>query len=132
MIGFIGGIASGIITALGMGGGTVLIIILTVFNNMEQKVAQGVNLVFFIPTAIITIIIFMKQKLIDYKISIPILISGIVGALLGTFIETKIDTNLLKKAFAIFIVLVGLYEIYSIFKDKILNKIIQKTHNNKK
>lgn len=62
IIGFLTGIISGIISGLGMGGGTILILIFTVFLNMDQHIAQATNLIFFIPTAIIATYINKKQN----------------------------------------------------------------------
>ena len=56
------GLIAGIIGGMGMGGGTVLILLLTMFANIEQHVAQGSNVVFFIPTAIAAIFVFIKNK----------------------------------------------------------------------
>ena len=57
MIEVLTGIVSGIVSGLGMGGGTILILIFTIFLNIEQHIAQATNLIFFIPTAIIAIYI---------------------------------------------------------------------------
>jgi len=74
------GIISGTISGTGMGGGTILILCLSLFWGIEQHMAQATNLVFFIPTSISAIIVSIKEKLIEWKIGIPIAISGIVGA----------------------------------------------------
>ena len=68
------GIIAGIIGGLGMGGGTILILLLTMFLNIEQNVAQGSNVVFFIPMAITAIIIYIKNKNINFIVVIPICI----------------------------------------------------------
>ena len=74
-----------------MGGGTILIMCLSIFLGIEQHIAQATNLVFFIPTSIIAIITNIKQKYIDFKIAIPITISGIIGAVIGAIISNKMD-----------------------------------------
>ena len=61
LVGFISGIVSG----TGMGGGTILILCLSMFMGVEQHIAQATNLVFFVPTSIAAIIVNIKQKLID-------------------------------------------------------------------
>ena len=53
--------ATGVFASLGLGGGMVLIIYLTVFAGMPQIQAQGINLIFFVPIAIISIIIHNKN-----------------------------------------------------------------------
>ena len=77
----IGGI-SGIVSAMGMGGGTILILCLSLFLGKDQHIAQGANLVFFIPTSIVSIIINIKQKFIKWKTGITVSIFGIIGAII--------------------------------------------------
>ena len=67
MLKIIIGIFAGIFTGLGMGGGSVLILFLTLFLNLEQHVAQATNLLFFIPSALVCIILNTKRKLINFK-----------------------------------------------------------------
>ena len=71
MLPIIFGIIAGIVTGLGMGGGTILILLLSLFMGVEQHVAQATNLVFFIPTSIAAIIINIKQKNIDSVLQRP-------------------------------------------------------------
>jgi len=56
------GIIAGIVGGMGMGGGTVLILLLSLISNIEQHVAQATNVIFFVPTAISAIVIFIKNK----------------------------------------------------------------------
>ena len=114
------GIISGIVTGLGMGGGTILILLLSLFVNLEQHVAQATNLVFFVPTAISAIIINIKQKNIDYKLAGIISTCGIIGAIIGAIISESISSNRLKKYFAVFILLIAIYEIFKLYKEYII------------
>lgn len=77
----IGGV-SGIVSAMGMGGGTILILCLSIFLGKDQHIAQGANLIFFIPTSIASIIMNIKQKLIKWKTGITVSIFGIIGAII--------------------------------------------------
>lgn len=112
------GILSGIITSLGLGGGSILIIGLTLFLGVEQRIAQSVNLIFFIPTAITAIILNSKRKLIKWKTAIPVIISSMISAGIGATFATKIDVIVLKKMFGIFLGLIAIYEIYSLMIRK--------------
>lgn len=116
------GIISGIVTGLGLGGGTILIIGLTLFLDVEQRVAQSVNLLFFIPTAITAIIMNSKRKLIRWKVAIPVIIASIISACVGASLATAIDVKLLKKMFGVFLGIIAVYEIYSLIKLNIINK----------
>ena len=110
------GVISGIISGMGMGGGTILITILVCFLSVDQKVAQAVNLVFFIPTSIVATIVNIKNKQIDWKLAVPIAIIGALGAFLGAFIATKIDVEILRKMFAMFLFAIAIFEAYSWYK----------------
>ena len=116
----IAAIISGMAASLGIGGGGILIIYLTLFASMEQLKAQGLNLAFFIPCGIIAIIIHLKNKLIDKEYSLPLIIGGVVGALVGNLLATVISTDILGKIFAVFIILIGLRELLT--KPKIKEK----------
>lgn len=110
------GIVSGIVSGTGMGGGTILIFLLTFIMGIEQHRAQATNLIFFIPTSIIAIIVNLRNKNIDLKLAIIISIFGILGAIIGANISIHIDVGILKKCFGVFLALIALNEIYSIYK----------------
>lgn len=116
------GILSGITTAIGMGGGTILILFLTIFLNIPQHIAQATNLIFFVPTSIMAIILNMKDKNIDLKIGVNIIAFGIIGAVIGTIISSKIEAQNLKKFFGIFLLCVAVHEIYNFFNMHIKEK----------
>ena len=110
------GIASGIISGTGMGGGTLLIFLLVYVLGIEQHIAQATNLIFFIPTSIIAIIINLKNKNIAIKTAIFISVFGILGAIIGANISIKIDVQILRKCFGIFLAVIAIHEIYTIIK----------------
>ena len=127
MIEVITGFVSGIVSGTGMGGGTILILCLSIFLGIDQKIAQATNLIFFVPTSIAAIYVNIKQKKIDFKVAKIITIFGIIGAIIGGVIAQKIDTRVLKKLFGIFLVFIAIHEIYIIFKMYKKNK----SNNNK-
>ena len=110
------GIVSGIVSGAGMGGGTILIFLLSFVMGVEQHIAQATNLIFFIPTSIVAIIVNLKNKNIDLKLATIISICGIIGAIIGANIAINIDVGLLKRFFGIFLAVVAINEIYSIIK----------------
>ena len=110
------GILSGIISGTGMGGGTILIFLLVYVLGIEQHVAQATNLIFFIPTSIIAIIINLKNKNIALQSAILISIFGILGVIIGANISIRIDVNILRKCFGIFLAIIAIHEIYTIIK----------------
>lgn len=111
------GILSGIVSGMGMGGGTILIFLLTFLIGIEQHMAQATNLIFFIPTSIVAIIVNIKNRNLDLKLAIIISIFGILGAIIGANISLHTDVNILKKCFGIFLAIIAINEIYSILKE---------------
>lgn len=112
------GVVSGIVGGLGMGGGTVLILLLSLFLEVEQHVAQATNIIFFVPTAIAAIVINLKNKNINFKMAIPICLWGILGAFIGACISTKMNVSTLRKCFGGFLVLIAIYQTYGYIKEK--------------
>lgn len=121
----VGGI-SGIVSALGMGGGTVLIVILSIFLGMEQHKAQATNVVFFIPTSIMAIIMNIKNKTIKWDYAKIICPFGIIGAIIGALISINLDTHTLKKIYGIFLAIIAVYEIFNLYR---MHKNDTKRHN---
>ena len=120
------GIISGVVSGTGMGGGTILIFLLSFILGIEQHTAQATNLIFFIPTSIVAIIVNFKNKNIDTKQAIIISIFGVLGAIIVANIAIYMDVKMLKKGFGIFLIFVTINEIYSIIK---LYKKDKKTNN---
>ena len=111
------GLISGIVSGTGMGGGTILILVLSIFLGVEQHTAQASNLIFFVPTAITAIIVAKREKLIEWKTGITIAIVGSFSAMIGAMISTKMEVGILKKCFGIFLGVIAIYEIYSLTKQ---------------
>ncbi len=112
------GLAAGIISGMGIGGGAILIPALVFFVNPEQHVAQSINLLFFIPTAIVALTIHIKHRSIDFKMGIPILLFGLAGAIVGSKLALSLNAELLRRIFGVFLLGMGLYEIFGKKKSK--------------
>ena len=104
---------TGIAASMGLGGGMILIIYLTIFTTLPQIQAQGINLIFFLPIATISLIIHTYNKLVQWKKIIPAIICGSIGVYIGCLIACNISSLLLTRLFAIFIILIGVKEIFS-------------------
>lgn len=122
MIQILIGMISGIFSGIGMGGGTILIFLLTSITQMEQHMAQATNLIYFIPTAISAIIVNYKNKNIDVKLAIVISICGAIGAVIGAKISINTDVQKLRKLFGIFLAIIAIHEIYTLIKEYKLYK----------
>lgn len=112
------GFVSGIVAALGMGGGTILILLLNLFGNIDQHTIQGINLVFFIPTSIVAIFMNIKHKSIDYKLAKIIIFWGIVGSVFGSILSFYIENKNLKKYYGIFLLVIAIFQTYTFFKNR--------------
>ena len=111
------GTFSGIFSGIGMGGGTILIFLLTTFAGLEQHIAQATNLIYFVPTAISAIIVNYRDKNIDTKLAKYISIYGIIGAIIGALISINLDVQKLRKFYGIFLAIIAIHEIYTLFKE---------------
>ena len=83
------GFLSGIIGGMGIGGGTILIPIMTIFLGFDQKTAQAVNLIYFIPTALTALTIHIKNKQIEKNNLWLLIVFGIIGTIIGTLCALK-------------------------------------------
>ncbi|MFR0019415.1 MAG: sulfite exporter TauE/SafE family protein [Paraclostridium sp.] len=111
------GFFSGIIGGMGMGGGTILIPALILFANIDPKIAQSINLLSSIPMTIFALLIHIKNKKVILKLVIPIASFGILGAIFGSFLATYLSSEILKKVFGVFLLVIGVLEV----KKGILN-----------
>ena len=92
------------------------------FLGIEQHCAQAINIIFFVPAALMAVFMNIKNKKINWNISIPVIIAGIIGAAIGASISIRLDTQTLKKCFGIFLAFIAIHEIYSLFKKYKLSK----------
>jgi uncharacterized membrane protein YfcA len=105
------GLASGIVSGMGIGGGAILIPALTIFLDIGQQKAQNINLLYFIPTALIALRIHKKNGNIEKKGLLPLILWALPGAVAGSLIAVNIDANYLRKGFAIFLLAMAAYEL---------------------
>ena len=112
---FLGGIF-GFLAGLGIGGGSLLVLWLTVVLGMEPDTARSINLLFFIPTALIACFFRKMQKDLDIKTVLPAMVTGCLAAALFSWLGTQIQTDLLKKLFGGLLILTGLREV--LYKKK--------------
>lgn len=106
----IAGFISGVVGGMGMGGGTLLIPILTIFLLFPQKNAQAINLFVFIPMAVVSLIIHIKNKLVDFGVGVPVIISGTIFSVTGSILAGFVSNGVLRKIFGCFLLGVGVYQ----------------------
>ena len=112
LIGTFGGILGG----MGMGGGTVLIPLLGIFFGMEQHLAQAINLISFVPMAVIALIIHFRNGLVETSGLWEIIVIGLIACVVGCFIAKNITADVLKRIFGGFLVVFSIIQIYGIVR----------------
>jgi len=117
-------IISAVLAGMGIGGGALFVILSTMFLDFDQKYAQMINLIMFMAVGISATISNIKDKKVDFKLVKKTLPSLIAGALVGSWLVTKIESENLKTYFSCFLVAVGIYEIITSLKR------IKKAKNN--
>lgn len=106
------GLLTGIAASMGLGGGFILLIYLSAFTDTPQDIAQGINLLFFLPIAFLSICIHAKNKMIEWRTILQYLAFGVIGAAAGCAVGYFIDTSLLRKMFAVLLIFVGIKDIF--------------------
>lgn len=112
------GFFSGVAGAMGLGGGSVLLIYLTVFAGVPQLQAQGINLLFFIPIALVSTVIYAKRGMICFQKAVPMALFGAVGTLLGNLFLKFFEPELLRHIFGVLVLGYGLVTLLAKPKTK--------------
>ena len=110
------GTVLGFLTGLGIGGGSLLILWLTAVLNMDPTAARGINLLFFLPSAVIACYFRWKQGMIPWKKILPAIIAGSTAAAFFSWLSGYLDVALLKKLFGALLIITGVREL--LFKEK--------------
>jgi uncharacterized membrane protein YfcA len=106
------GFVTGVLSAWGIGGGSLLVVYMTVFAGVPQQTAQGVNLTYFLPTSLTALYSHLKNKLVETRLAVPAVITGVLTAVGTALAASALDTGVLKIIFGVFIILVGAGELF--------------------
>ena len=107
------GTATGILSGFGVGGGTLLLIYMTTFAGVPQNLAQGVNLLYFLPTAATALPAHIRNGYVETRILWPAILAGLASAALASWFATSLDVGLLRRCFGGFLLIVGLRELFA-------------------
>lgn len=113
LISGLAGLVCGVFSGLGIGGGTLLMVWMTAVAGLEQQTAQGINLLYFLPTAACALFFHIKNRLIRWRVVLPAALCGCLAAAGAALLATAIDTGLLRKLFGGFLILVGIRELFA-------------------
>ena len=105
---FLCGLGASVISAWGVGGGTLLLLVMTLFLGVDQRTAQGVNLLFFLPTAVSALICHWRGGYLDkptLKSAVP---WAVIAALRGAWVATAVVVGRVRKPFGVYLLLSGI------------------------
>lgn len=106
------GTVLGFLTGMGVGGGSLLILWLTLVLGFDQSTARGINLLFFLPASAICCLFRLKQGALNLRACLPGMLAGCAAAALGSWISSTADTAILRKPFGILLLATGFRELF--------------------
>ncbi len=112
LIAALAGAVTGVLSGFGIGGGTLLLIYMTAVAGLDQHLAQGINLLYFLPTAATALPSHLKNGFVDKKTALPAILAGLLGTALAAWVATALDVSLLRKLFGAYLIYIGLRELF--------------------
>ena len=112
------GFGTGILSAWGVGGGTLLLLIMTLFLGVDQTTAQTINLLYFLPTAGVALVSHRKNGLLEkeaVKAAVP---AGLAAAAAAVWVATAVDVAVLRKPFGMFLLFTGAMTLFQTKQKK--------------
>lgn len=106
------GAVTGVLSGFGVGGGTLLLVYMTVFAGLDQHLAQGINLLYFLPAGLLALPAHVKNGYIEGPVLLPAIGAGLVCAAGAAWAATAMDVELLRRLFGGFLILIGLSELF--------------------
>lgn len=86
---------------------------MTAFAGVEQHLAQGINLLYFLPTAAAALPVHFKNGYVDREMAPPLILAGLVSAGASAWLSTALSMEPLRRIFGAFLIVVGLRELFS-------------------
>ena len=108
LLAFLCGFATSILSAWGVGGGTLLLLLMTLFLGVDQRTAQGINLLFFLPAAASALVLHGKNGYLDKATLRRAIPWAVILAAVGAWIATAVDVELLRKPFGVYLLASGI------------------------
>lgn len=113
------GVLSGIFASMGMGGGTLLIPLLIICLSFSQVTAQCINLIVFIPVALIALYFHFKNGFVNVKIALQIIAFSLLGCILGAMLLEFTSVEVLRRFFALFLIIVGSFQLWNFINKNV-------------
>ena len=118
----VAGMVTGVLSGFGVGGGTLLLVYMTAFAGLDQHLAQGINLLYFLPAGLMALPAHVKNGYIEKRVLLPAIGTGLICAAAAAWAASRLDTGLLRKFFGGFLILVGLWELSGAGKRGIIER----------
>lgn len=106
------GATTGILSAFGVGGGTLLLIFLSVFAGVPQQTAQGINLLYFLPASSASLPSHFRNGMIEKRVLLPAICFGVLSTAGFAWLATAMETQLLRRFFGAFLLAIGFWELF--------------------
>lgn len=110
-------IFASIVAGMGIGGGSIFILLSTILGVLSQRQAQAYNLIMFIVVGLGSSLLNLKNKTIDKKLFLELIVPTCIGSLLGISLMKILEENTLRNLFYAFMLIIGFYEIFSSLKN---------------
>lgn len=111
LVPLLAGAATGVLSGFGVGGGSLLLIYMTSFAGVPQNLAQGVNLLYFLPAAGTALPAHIRNGYIEKGALWPAVLAGLAGTALAAWLATALDVGILRKCFGVFLLVIGTREL---------------------
>lgn len=115
---FLCGLAGGVLGGMGMGGGTVLIPLLTLACGVAQSAAQGINLLSFLPMSLIALGVHAKNGLLQKEGLLPLILPALLFSLVFAVLAAFLPEDALSKGFGVFLAVLSVFQLRSAFGKK--------------
>lgn len=112
LIPLLAGAVTGVLSGFGIGGGSLLLIYMTNFAGVAQNAAQGINLLYFLPTAGAALPSHIKNGYIERAALLPAILAGLAGIAVAAWAATGMDVELLRKCFGVYLLIIGVRELF--------------------
>ena len=109
---FLAGALTGVLSGFGVGGGTLLLVYMTLVAGLDQRLAQGINLLYFLPAGLLALPAHVKNGYIETRALLPAIGAGLVCAAAAAWAATAMDVELLRRGFGAFLIAVGAWELF--------------------
>ena len=118
LISFLSVFVASVFGAMGLGGGSLLMLYMLFFTELTQQESQVLNLFLFLPTAALSTVLHQKNGLLQYKILMRMLPAGIVGGIIGAALNIWLSPHILKKVFGLFLLIMGCKEALALWREE--------------